>query len=808
MKKITGLLAFIMSGMILFAQVDQIQPMDNDGHVQRGQFTRSIEQASVANISDSYEWTSLGPAGGDVVDIAVDLLNSSRIFAAAGIPYVSEDGGSNWLIMENLSSIASGQITCIEANTNDVILAGGWYNYGKVYRSADGGINWSSVNLPINTYILDACFDPSDPDIAYLALPTNGSSSRVLLKSINAGSNWTALDLISALPNGFDLINIIVDPDNGQNLYGIGTSGFSDALVVASSDGGTSWTNISGNLPQGKPYNRLAMANGKLYMAGGQLFGGQSVGVYVTEDNGGSWQNISSSFPVKVSNFILIDPDNHDKLYVGSEGDGIYYSNDGGTNWNFDGTGAGENGSARVLAFEPGNSQVIYAGFLSLAVCKSTDAALNWEYANTGIATLLLNDIEVNPADPNKMFVSFEGENSGGCYMSNDGGQIWELVTDLPATRYSQVTYGADGSMYAWSNGPTTVAAEGLYKSTDGGLIWENTGPNIGSVFETQIFALCASETDPDYLLIGGNNFGANGWESMIYRTIDGGENWVNTYMGPTNDSFKYLSIDPNSEDEITYAAYKSESQGGFLKSIDGGVNWVPAMIGVPVGTKWCSVITVDPDNSDILYGGIGGYGFMPGSIFRSEHGGDLWEYANLELGTNNYAKITDIVLSPDNSGVIYAATSSNGVYLTSDTANSWSQSNDNLPASYITGLSKPFLIDEIWTLCASSYTNSAFITDIFIPEPVGIYADQQDNSFYKVYPNPSSGRIAIEMDKTVLGPAEVRIYNKQGQTVYEAMFQVKDENIIHLDLDLPAGIWILNISAGLQGYTEKIVIF
>ena len=198
------------------------------------------------------------------------------------------------------------------------------------------------------------------------------------------------------------------------------------------------------------------------------------MGIYKTENYGQSWSNISGSFPNQVSNAILIDPGNTDKMYVATEGDGIYYTEDGGSVWNYNTIGAGDNGAARCLLFEPGNTDVIYAGFLSLAVCKSLDAAESWEFSNKGIATLQTDDVEVNPNDPLNILIGFEAENSGGCYLSNDGGETWQLVEELPGTRFSQVTFGADENMYAWSNGPSSIAQEGLYKSTDGGQSWEN----------------------------------------------------------------------------------------------------------------------------------------------------------------------------------------------------------------------------------------------------------------------------------------------------------------------------------------------
>ena len=808
MKNIYGIIIFLLSGMILSSPLVQAQIMDDFGQVKRTQFTKTIEQASVSDNSLNSEWISLGPDGGDVVDICIDPLNTDRVFAAVGIPYVSEDKGENWTILNTLASMGTGKITTFEANTDGIILAGGLYNYGKLFRSTDEGQNWSTVYYPLSSaYVLDATVDPSNPNTFYLALSANGTSSKVLLKSTNAGENWSIIDLISVLPNGFSLVNIIIDPENDQNLYGIGNAGISDAMVIASFDGGASWEDITANLPANKPYNRLAIADGIVYLAGGQLFGGQHVGVYKTIDNGGSWQNISTTFPIKVSNFILIDPENHDILYVASEGDGVYYSNDAGGSWNFDGTGAGENGSARYLAFEPGNSQLIYGGFLSLAICKSTDAAQTWQYANEGIATLLLNDIEVNTTDPNKMLVGFEGENSGGCYLSNDGGLSWELVGSLPSTRYSQVAYGADGIMYAWSNGPTTVAAEGLYKSDDGGVSWENLGPHNGSAFETQIFALDVSKNNPDLLLIGGNNFGSFGWESMIYRSDDGGATWENTHQGPEFDSFKFLFIDQYTFDQNIYTAYKSDDQGGFLKSPDGGSNWLPISNGIPGSALWCGAITVDPNNSDILYGGVGGYGGLAGSIYRSENGGGTWEYANLTLGSN-YSKVTDIMISPQNSKVIYVATTSSGGYMSSDSASSWDLMNENFPATNVTGFSNPFLKEEVWKLCTSTFTNSAYITDVFIPTAIGIFSNPHKSKFFKVFPNPSSGKFIIEMDNTLNETAEVIIFDKQGQTVYENSFDNKMGSNLNIDIDLSSGIWFLRISNDSQSYTEKIIIF
>jgi len=527
------------------------------------------------------------------------------------------------------------------------------------------------------------------------------------------------------------------------------------------------------------------------------------MGVYQSTDYGVSWTNISTTFPNKVSNEILIDDTDADIIYVATEGDGIYYSTDGGVSWNFDATGAGATGAARCLAIKPGSPGDIYAGFLSLALCRSSDAGLTWEFANTGIATLQVDDIEINPLDPDEVLVGFEAENSGGCYMSNDGGDTWELATDLPGTRFSQVTFGADGVMYAWSNGPSSIAQEGLYKSTDGGATWSNMGPNIGSLFETQIFALTASATDPDLIFIGGNNFGVNGWESVIYRSSNGGQNWTNTYIGSPDDfySIRFLFIDPNSDDLIIYTGYKSEVQGGFLKSMDGGFNWSEIGATIPAVYKWGGAIVCLPDDSEKLLAGCGGYG-NNGTIFLSADGGASWNSSNLNLGT--YSKIADILIHPLYTDVIYCASSQNGVQISTDGGMAWAPANDGLSASNVTGLSNPFQNDTEWDCYASTFTSSAFRTEMFNPW-VGVPNDRLGSGI-QIFPNPTDGRLRIDLsDKEEVQKLE--LISATGQIMLTLEREELNPNEPWIRLETPPGLYLLKIYLMEKTVTEKLII-
>lgn len=800
--------SLLLSILFLYAICLISQSFDEHGHE-----IGSLKQESLTSLNSEggNEWQSVGPFGGDVFDIAIDPTNTETVFLAAGYPYTRTSEDEGWTLVENLVSLSPSGIQSIEANDEGVLYAGGYYTYGKIFKSDDQGASWSQKLLLSGNGVLCITLDPSNQDNMYVGTTTNisGSSNKVIIKSEDAGESWTSIDMTDHFPIGMACNDLAVDPDDSNIIAALGDGGFSfTSKAIITMDGGDSWQDITSGLPSDKPFNEVTIHNGLIYLSGGQLFGGNTMGIYVSDDYGSTWDDISIGFPIKVVNDILIDPLDENKLYAATEGDGIYYSSDGGDNWEYETGGAGNNGSCRKIIFNPEESASIYAGFLSLGVCISDNSGADWSSSSTGIASLKLNNIEIDPLNSDIILASFEAENSGGCYLYNADEGGWGLVNSLPATRFSAVSIGIDGKMYAWSNGPTTVAAEGLYYSTDGGDTWENKGPDIGPVFETQMYALALSETDPDLILIGGNNFGANGWASMIYRSTDGGENWDNVFMGPDNDAFRYIHIVPNSDDEIVYAAYKSESPGaGFLKSIDGGTNWLPVNNGISDDTKWGSCIISDPTDSDILYGGAGGYGGTPGIVYKSEDGGIEWTATDISLG-NNYSKINDLIISPDDPMILYAATSIDGVYITENGFN-WVDASEGLVASNITGFTNLFENDEgMLGFYASSFSNSAFYTELSEGGTIGINTKERMSSSMTIVPNPASDQTTINFRNPIEEIESISLISIDGKIQVVKYYHSVGSDQLVIDLDnFPVGFYQVVIHTTMGIITEKLVV-
>ncbi len=266
MKKVIVSLVFVLSCLLVLGQDNLAK--DEFGHTPRSIENHKIFQ-QLNQLEDANEWTSIGPFGGDVLDIAVDPINTNVVFAAAGVPYKSTDGGESWEYIPGLLSLSPSGIGTFEAASNGVIYASGPYSYYKIFRSTDGGETWEQKSIPVNGAGYDIAIDPNDPDIVYVGLSVvGGSSNYAIVKSDDGGDTWTYFNLTSVLPMGWKVVNLLVDPDDSQVIFAIGNESFSNAKVVATFDGGTTWEDRTGNLPAGKPYNKLTISEGMFILPG------------------------------------------------------------------------------------------------------------------------------------------------------------------------------------------------------------------------------------------------------------------------------------------------------------------------------------------------------------------------------------------------------------------------------------------------------------------------------------------------------------------------------------------------------------
>ena len=172
---------------------------------------------------------------------------------------------------------------------------------------------------------------PHNADILYLG-------GNKLMRSLDKGDHWEAIsdDLTNGGKPGNVAYGTLATISESPFKFGLLYTGSDDGLIHVSADGGHSWNDISGNLPKDLWVSRIAASKhqkDRVYASlNGYRWDDFTPYIYVSDDRGTTWKNISSNLPLSPVNVILEDPVNEDLLFAGTD-NGLYVSFNRGTSW-------------------------------------------------------------------------------------------------------------------------------------------------------------------------------------------------------------------------------------------------------------------------------------------------------------------------------------------------------------------------------------------------------------------------------------------------------------------------------------------
>jgi len=602
-------------------------------------------------------WVSLGPPGGDVFDVAASTVDANIVLAGlapggslGGTLYRSTDGGATW---SEVPALDGTSVFDIDFAPDGTAYLG---TQDSIRKSTDSGLSWVTLNLGIgaNDQVFDVAIDPADPSILWVGVADAlGSQPVNVMRSTDGGVTW-----IDRTPPHAPLSGraTAVDPNDSNTVIAVFGGDFGGGEAWVTTDGGDSWTDRSAGLP-GNPLNAVVYDGTRLLVGGGLLFGSQFVGLYESTDLGVTWNPLhDGTWPVLVVEDIAVDPNDAARIFVAIDGGGVNRTTDGGATWQI-GIGGSQALAGRSVRFRPGNSQELFLGTSSLAVFHSTNGGDTFVQSSEGISELDLFSIDANPLDPVELAVAFQGANDGGVLSSTDGGTTW-LLESAPPTRYSAVRFAPDGTLYAISSGPSTVAQEGLYRRENNGS-WTPLGPDQGPLYESDLDTMRFSLNDSNLILLGGADFGVAGFEGTIWRTSDAGQTWTKVSEAGDFQPVTDIDIVEDGLDQVMIASHDDTSganQGGLLRSTDGGLSWAPSGAGLPTAFLRAPRLCASPSDPQAFY--LSAWlSFGSSGLFRTSDGGVNWA----STGWTGGALAGDVACHPDDGQILFISLQSEG---------------------------------------------------------------------------------------------------------------------------------------------------
>jgi len=324
-------------------------------------------------------------------------------------------------------------------------------------------------------------------------------------------------------------------------------------------------------------------------------FSGRDGGIQKSIDRGENW--LSKNFISKSQSLatydilsLRIDPQNQQVLYLGTRGQGLYKSIDGGEIWyaikdinNL----LTNRANVYDTAIDPRNPNNIYLGTYQDRygrLFRSGDAGKSWEEVyRVSREKYAIFAVEIDTYEP---AVVYMGTAEGGLLKSVDFGKNWkvikwfdDVITDIKVNPHDTRTVFV------------STSDKGIFKTTDKGQTWQKLEGLKNFREAEKVETLVMDNKNPNVLYTGSQN--------GLLKSADGGQSWrrVDIVVPPESVVIQAVALDPVFSSSFYYTA------GNVIyRSDDNGQTWSSH----PLGTKRnVQVITIDPLNPNILYAGL-----------------------------------------------------------------------------------------------------------------------------------------------------------------------------------------------------------
>jgi len=309
---------------------------------------------------------STGYTGAQIRGLAVDPAHPNRVFASARSgAFVTPDAGRHWQGLSHpLALVHDGDGIAVDPTNPGHLLASS-SALGILYRSLDGGMNWSVVaKLPATKLSWrTVAFAPSKPSTIY------------------AGSA------------GYTFVGTFDDKVAGKGIW-------------VSQDGGAHWKPANNALSQDAHVATLAVHPKYPAIVWAAT---TNRGLLRTTDGGVSWKAVNIPSPRKLNALsVAISPTAPYRIYAGLARGGVFRGDAGGVNFKPLPSGLSPEASITEVAIDPTNASNVYVADLLSGVYRWDAKTAGWEPINNGLQVREVNALAI-AANGKALYAGTEG---------------------------------------------------------------------------------------------------------------------------------------------------------------------------------------------------------------------------------------------------------------------------------------------------------------------------------------------------------------------------------------------------------------
>jgi photosystem II stability/assembly factor-like uncharacterized protein len=668
------------------------------------------------SLYSSLEWRMIGPFRAGRTIGATGVRGQPNVFYAGvnnGGVWKTTDYGRVWTPIFDAEPTGSvGDVAVAPSNPNVVYVGSGEgvqrpdLSAGDgIYKSVDAGKTWRHLGLRDGQQIGSVIIDPRDENrifVAVLGHPYGPNTERGVYRSTNGGETF---ERVLYKDENTGAIQVSFDPTNPQIIY---------AALWAGRQG--PWENATWNGPLS--------------------------GLFKSSDGGTSWRQLTTGLPTTAQGLgrigFTIAPSDPRRMYATVDAPtlgGIYRSDDAGESWRRTNSEMRVWGRASDFAevkVDPRNPDVVYSA--NTSTYRSTDGGVTFAAIKGAPGGDDYHRIWINPDNPDIMLIASDQ----GATITVNGGKTWSSWYNQPTAQFYHVitdnripywVYGGQqesGSVGTMSRGDygaitfrewNPVGAEEYgYIAPDpldpniiyGGKISrfdqrsrevQNVSPEVGGSNKYRFLRtapIIFSTVDPHVLYYGSN---------VLFKTTTGGHSWDVISPDLTRQNYDVpasygIYTDGNLEQAknrgVIYTIAPSfrnantiwtGSDDGFIElTHDGGKSWTnvtPAAL-----TPWSKVSLMEASHFDdeSAYAAINRFKLddLRPHIYRTHDGGKSWK--EIVNGIPDNEVVNCVREDPLRRGLLFAGTE-RAVYFSLDDGEQWQPLRLNMPATSIRDL-------------------------------------------------------------------------------------------------------------------------